>query len=130
MRVLHTDVCLAVLRGNQRVIQRRQAILDEVVTTWMTAAELFYMAATSKAPTANRALILAFLGTLRVMRLEPEAAERFGTLKMDTERMDHPLTDIDVCIACMALSQRAILVTGKPRDYRHITDLRVEDWQR
>ncbi len=128
MRVLHTDVCLAVLRGNQRVIQRRQAILDEVVTTWMTVAELFYAAAKSKAPTANRALIIAFLGTLRVMRLAPEAAERFGTLKMATERTDHPLTDIDVCIACMALSQRAILVTGKPRDYQHIADLRVENW--
>ena len=45
MRVLDTDTCVELLRGNLTVIARRAAIADEVTTTWMTAAELYFGAA-------------------------------------------------------------------------------------
>ena len=116
------------LRGNRRVIQHRQAVVDEVITTWMTAAALFYRAATSHAPRANHGLVLAFLATLRVIGLEPDAVERFGTLKAVMEHEGTYLTDTDLCIACIALSQGAILVTGNPHHYQSIAALSVESW--
>ena len=42
MRVLDTDTCVEILRGNQRVLERRAAIRDGLATTWITAAELYY----------------------------------------------------------------------------------------
>lgn len=40
MKILDTDVCIELLRGNEQVIRSRQQTLDEVATTWITACEL------------------------------------------------------------------------------------------
>ena len=128
MRILDTDVCMELLQGNPRVIQHRQAVLDHVVTTWMTAAALFYRAANSTAPRGNRELVIAFLETLRVVGLSPEATERFGVLKVSLEGQNTQLTDSDLFIACIALSHRAILVSGNPHHYQSIAALSVENW--
>jgi predicted nucleic acid-binding protein len=45
------------------VIERRAAASDGVVTTWMTAAELYHGAAKSTAAAKNRALVTSFLAT-------------------------------------------------------------------
>jgi predicted nucleic acid-binding protein len=49
LRLLDTDTCIAVLRGNEAVIERRAAMSEDVATTWITAAELYCGAAKSKA---------------------------------------------------------------------------------
>jgi len=50
LRLLDTDVCIEILRGNSEVIERRREIVDEVATAPMTACELYYGAAKSGAP--------------------------------------------------------------------------------
>lgn len=50
MKVLDTDVCIELLKGNTCVIEKRQRTLDEVATTWVTACELSYGAAKSRSP--------------------------------------------------------------------------------
>jgi len=42
LKVLDTDVCIEILRGNNLVLERRGTTLDRVVTTWITACELAY----------------------------------------------------------------------------------------
>lgn len=65
MKVLDTDVCIELLRGNGQVITRRAAHTgDDVVTTWITASELFFGAARSQDPLGNAALVTEFLDTL------------------------------------------------------------------
>ncbi len=41
MKVLDSDTCIGILRGRGEVLDRRKAELDDVVTTWVTASELF-----------------------------------------------------------------------------------------
>jgi len=48
VRILDTDVCIEILRGNQKVIERRAATPDDVATTWITACELSYGAEKSR----------------------------------------------------------------------------------
>jgi len=36
---VHTDTCIELLRGNAAVLERRSTLIDEVVTTWITACE-------------------------------------------------------------------------------------------
>ena len=42
MRILDTDVAVEILRDNRRVKARRLTTKGPVVTTWITAAELYY----------------------------------------------------------------------------------------
>ena len=130
MKILDTDVCIELLRGNGRVIECRRRIPDAVATTWITAGELAYGAAKSRAPEANQALVVAFLATLPILELDWVAAEHFGRLKADLERAGTLLADADLLIAAIALARGAGLVTGNRRHYERISELRIEDWIR
>lgn len=130
VKVLDTDVCIEILRGNVRVIKHRRRIPDEVVTTWITACELAYGAAKSRNPEANQALVFAFLATLPVLGLDQRAARYFGQIKADLEHAGNILADADLLIAAITLAQGAQLVTGNRRHYERIAELSIEDWIR
>jgi tRNA(fMet)-specific endonuclease VapC len=130
VRILDTDVCMEILRGNREVIPRRSVVADSIATTWITAAELYYGAAKSKAPENNRILVSDFLTTVEELDLDLAAVQRFGSLKADLERRGRRLADADLFIASVALSRGAILVTGNHAHYARIPDLQLEDWLR
>lgn len=130
MRLLDTDVCVEILRGNEAVIRRRRETPGVVLTTWVTASELFYGAARSKAPDHNRRLAARFLATLPILGLDAAAAERFGALRASLESEGRRLADFDLLIAAIALSHGAILVTGNRRHFQRVDGLEMEDWLR
>lgn len=128
MRLLDTDTCVAILRGNQAVMERRAETPDEVVTTWITASELFYGAAKSSAPAHNHAMVTSFLATLPVLGLDGAAAQVFGTTKALLERQGQRLDDADLFIGAIAVAQNATVITGNRRHYERIPGLAVENW--
>ena len=130
MKVLDTDVCIELLRGNERVIEARQQTLEEVATTWVTACELSYGAAKSHSPRKNQMLVSEFLATLRIVGLNRPATERFGQIKSTLESTGNILADADLMIASITMAQGASLVTGNRRHYDRIDGLRIEDWIR
>lgn len=130
MRLLDTDTCIEILRGNDDVIDRRAHTDDVVATTWMTAAELHFGAARSGRAKANHRLVREFLDTLAVVGLDPGAAEEFGKLKARPESKGRKLADADLLIASTALASGAVLVTGNERHYKRIPGLRIENWIR
>jgi tRNA(fMet)-specific endonuclease VapC len=130
LRLLDTDTCISILRGNEAVIRRRAATSDDVVTTWITAAELYYGAARSKAPENNRALATSFLATLPVLGLDEGSVQLFGEAKALLERQGQRLADADLFIGAIAVTQGAIVVTGNTRHYERIPGLTIENWIR
>lgn len=130
MRILDTDVCIEILRGNRQVIQRREAIVDETATTWITACELSYGAEKSRYRETNKPLVAAFLATLPVLVLSLPGAEHFGRIKTRLESTGQRVADADLLIASIALAHGATLVTGNRRHYERIEGLPIEDWIR
>jgi tRNA(fMet)-specific endonuclease VapC len=130
LKLLDTDTCIAILRGNEAVIERRAATEDEVVTTWITAAELHYGAAKSVAPEKNVVLVRSFLGTLPVFGLDEASAQIFGEAKALLERQGQRLADADLFIGAIAASKQATVVTGNKRPYNRLPGVKVEDWIR
>lgn len=130
MRLLDTGTCIAILRGNSAVIDRRAATTDDVATTWITAAELHYGAAKSKAPEKNRVLVRTFLATLPVLGLDDAAVQIFGEAKALLEQRGQRLADADLLIGAIAAANRAIVITGNRRHYERIPGVTIEDWLR
>ena len=118
------------MRGNQQVIERRAAIVDEVATTWITACELSYGAEKSRYRETNAPLVTAFLATLPVLGLNLAAAEHFGRTKSQLESAGLRIADADLLIAAITLAHGGTLITGNRRHYDRITGLPVEDWIR
>lgn len=130
MKILDTDVCIEILRGNPQVLHWRRQTQARVVTTWITACELEYGAAKSMAPEQARALVADFLSTLDILELDHAAARQFGQHKAALSRKGEILPDADVLIASIALARGAELVTGNLRHFRRFPDLTLEDWIR
>ena len=130
MKVLDTDTCIAILRGNQAVIERRITSGEPVVTTWISAAELYYGAAKSRAPETNRELVKSFLATLPVLDPDDASTQIFGEAKAMLERQGRRLADADLFIGAIAAAQQATVVTGNRRHYERIPGVSVENWIR
>lgn len=130
MKVLDTDTCIEILRGNQSVLARREAERDDVATTWITACALAYGAANSSYPEQNRELVKAFLATLPVLSLSEDSAFLFGSQKARLRRAAITVADADLMIAAIAIVHGAMLVTGNLRHYNRIDGLSLEDWIR
>lgn len=130
MRLLDTDTCIELLRGNRRVLQRSAITDDTVATSWISAAELYYGAAKSVTPAKNHALVTRFLATLPVIGLDSAAAQLFGEQKAALEGSGKKLADADLFIAAIARARGAILVTGNQRHYARIEGLALENWIR
>ena len=130
MKILDTDVCIEILRGNEKVVERRREVDDDIATTWITAAELAYGAEKSRASDRNLTLVTEFLGTLPILGLDLPSALGFGRCKARLERTGMRIADADLLIAAIALANGASLVTGNRRHYERIENLRIEDWIR
>lgn len=130
MFVLDTDTCVEILRGNQRVVARRRTVYVPVVTTEITASELFFGAARSKDPAGNRRVVLEFLKTLAVLPISLAGAQFFGILKAELHTGGNLIPDADLWIASIARSARATVVTGNTRHLSRIPGIECEDWIR
>ncbi len=128
MRILDTDICIAILRGHTGIIERRRRTLDRVVTTWITAGELFYGAARSRDPIGNKKLVERFLETLPILGLDIIAAQFFGVLKAALEAEGNRLADADLWIGATGRAHRATVVTGNTRHFDRIAGLQLENW--
>ena len=128
--MLDSDSCIGILRGRTEVLARRAAERDEVVTTWVTASELFYGAAKSVQPEANAALVVRFLNTIPVLTPDLASARLFGEVKARLASDGQIVADADLFIAAIALSHGATLVTGNRKHYERIQGLVIEDWLR
>ena len=130
MKILDSDVCIEILRGNERVIGKRSSVDDDVATTWITASELAYGAGKSRDPERNTTLVTEFLATLPVVAPDLPSALEFGRLKARLERAGRRIADADLLIASIALANGASVVTGNRNHYERIDGLRTEDWIR
>jgi len=130
VKLLDTDTCIEILRGNHTVIDRREETLDKVATTWMTACELHYGAAKSEAPQSNRRLVDEFLATLSVHEIDEPAARKFGEIKALLESRGQGLADADLLIAAVGLARGAVIVTGNRKHFDRIPGIEIEDWIR
>ena len=128
MIILGTDTCVELLRGNQRIIDRRAERDDEVAMCFMSAAELLYGAAASSRPLENRHAVEALLLSMRVVESDLAVARRFGAIKSQLKREARLVPDADLLIAATTLTYGRLLVTGNRRHYERIGGLQIESW--
>lgn len=130
MHLLDTDTCVEILRGNGEVITRRRGVHGPVVTTEITASELFYGAAKSKDPAGNRLVVLEFLRTLEVLPISLVGAQFFGGFKAQLQAAGQLIPDADLWIASIARAVRGKIVTGNSRHLSRVPGVEYEDWIR
>ena len=130
MILLDTDICIELLRGNPKVIDKRQGYENKVVISFMSVAELFYGAEKSDYVVENTRLIEEFLLTIEVINSDMEILKKFGEIKAKLGSAGNILADADIFIAATTLTKCTMLITGNLNHFRRIEELKIEDWIR
>jgi predicted nucleic acid-binding protein len=127
---LDTDICIELLRGNARVIDKRQGYKEKVAISFMSVAELFYGAEKSENAGENINLIEEFFLTIEVIHSDLEILRKFGELKAVLGSARDILADADIFIAATTLAKCNMLITGNINHFKRIEELKIENWIR
>ena len=130
MILLDTDICIELLRGNARVIEKRQAYDEKIAISFMSVAELFFGAEKSYKASENISLIEEFLLTVEIIHNDLGILRKFGELKAILGKAGNILADADIFIAATAIVKCNMLITGNVNHFMRIEELRMENWIR
>ena len=108
----NTIICTQYVGGRVRHRLDEASQRGRIVTSVLAIAELFYGAARSSRPDANRRKVEELVGAIEVLPVMLECAARFGALKQQLVPRGRAKGDIDLHIAAAAIEAGATLVTN------------------
>ena len=132
MHVLDTNAVSALMRGDQRAIERlRQLDRSEVAVPQPVLAEIAYGVA--RLPRSRRRADLERRADIiwsEIPRADwtDAVSTAFGTIKATLERSGNRIEDFDAAIAAHALAVGGTLVTANVEQMTRVPGLAVEDW--
>ena len=128
MILLDTDACIELLKGNKRILQRREQYDGPIGVCFMTIAELYYGAEKSKDPGKNMDTIEKLLLTVEIVQTDIPILKRFGMIKAQLQKKGEPIADADILIASATLEKAEKLITGNTKHFERIPGLSLESW--
>lgn len=128
MILLDTDICVEILKGNKKILQRRADYDGPIGICFLTIAELYYGAEKSRDPARNYETIEKLVLTLEIVQSDLGILRRFGAIKAQLQRDGTSLADADVLIAAATLERAERLITGNKKHFERIPGLSLEDW--
>ena len=128
MILLDTDICIELLKGNKRILQRRDQYDGPVGVCFMTIAELYYGAEKSRDPSKNMDTIEKLLITLEIVHTDIAILKRFGMIKAHLQKQGEPIADADILIASATLEKAERLITENIKHFERIAGLALENW--
>ena len=132
-KLLDTNVCIAILRGQAAARERLVAELghEDLRLSAITAYELAFGAMNGPRPDEEMDKISRFIdGGPGVTDLNREDAEAAGRIRADLSARGQMIGAYDLLIGGQALARSWTLVTANTREFTRITGLRLEDWSR
>jgi len=129
--LLDTNTIIHALNGVLSVRRRLNEVEEqgEILTSAVVVGELIYGAESSARCEENRENIRRKLERVRVVPLDAQIADRWGTLKAKLRVRGRMKADIDLLIAATALAEEAVLVTDDAALMAgDIPGLTVENW--
>ncbi|PXA05623.1 VapC toxin family PIN domain ribonuclease [Coraliomargarita sinensis] len=131
--LLDTDICIAVLRGEENAVEAIQQISpDRIAISSITRYELTYGALRlgAKRQKAELAKIEKFLDLIHELPFQKSTAQIAARIRCELESGGLPIGPMDLQIAATAVESACLLVTGNEREFGRIKDLKTENWMR
>ncbi|MFH0343155.1 MAG: PIN domain-containing protein [Chromatiales bacterium] len=133
MILLDTNICIAAIRDERRVISRMAQYQGRLYLPFVVAAELqFGLEKLERlgqpAQTAKRRME-RFLSIVDGVLFGSDSLLRtYARLRAELEIAGTPISPNDLWIAAQALAEGATLVTANIREFQHVSGLRLENW--
>jgi tRNA(fMet)-specific endonuclease VapC len=129
IRVLDTNICVAVLRGHRQVVERfADEPFEDLRLSAITVFELNHGAAKSGRAEEFAKVRTRLTSLISLVELSPSDAEAGGKLRADLETRGEIIGAYDLLIAGQALARDWTVVTANTREFARVRGLRTEDW--
>lgn len=128
MYLLDTNICIAIINQNSLAVSEFAAKISQCYISTIIIGELYKGAYCSQRVQLNLNTVNQFIGLIRTIDFDQDAALEFGKIQAELRKIGRPTGEIDALIAAVARSQRYILVTNNTRHFINIYDLRLENW--
>lgn len=131
-RILDTNVCIDVLRGRKKGVDRLAACRpQDCFISAITEFELFQGA--DRAPVAHRederVKVSILIASLQVLTFDSACARIAAGLNAGLLNQGTPVSITDVFIAATGLRHQWTVITNNTKDFRRIDGLPLEDWR-
>ena len=128
--LLDTNVCVAAMRGNAKVIQRLAACTPEdCAISTVSVFELFAGVFRCRAPESEGRKVSAFLEPFHLLPFDWDSAMKTAEIRFQLEKAGTKIGPYDLQLSGQALSLDLTLVTHNTREFKRVNDLRIEDWE-
>jgi tRNA(fMet)-specific endonuclease VapC len=128
--LLDTNIISYWMRGDIALVDRiKRCRPADLSLTTITLAEIYY--GIEKSPIKKeerRQKIKRIRSELDVYAFNEQAAEQYGIIRSELEKMGQPISERDTQIASIALANRFCLVTHNTKEFQRVPDLLFEDW--
>ena len=127
-RMLDTDTCSFLLRGDAAAVSRLQALPRSTICISAVSVGELRIGATLKGSRRLHAQIDRLVDTLNVAPFDNAAARELGSVAAPLISRGSQIGQYDVLIAAHALSLGLTLVTHNRKHFAQVPELRLEDW--
>jgi len=128
MKLLDTDTCIGLLKGDDAVVASWRACMEQCALPSMVVGELYYGAFKSSIRDKELERVDRFVDIFPEVKPSKRSMRRFGEIKASLERKGVRLADADIIIGSIAIEEGLALVTGNVRHYNRIEGLVIENW--
>ncbi len=128
--LLNTNVCIAAMRGNPKVVQGLAAYSPEnCAISMVTVFELFAGVFRCNNPEREGQKVSSFLAPFHLLPFDWDSAMKAAEVRYQLEKVGMIIGPYDLQLSGQALSLGLILVTHNTREFKRVNDLRTEDWE-
>jgi tRNA(fMet)-specific endonuclease VapC len=133
MILLDTNICIAALKNDRRVLSHMLRHTGRLYIPTMVSAELWFgvekLAQLGKDVDAARDRIAEFHDRIDgVLYITAEVVHEYARLRAHLEVQGTPISPNDTWIAAQALVVDAVLISANTREFSRAPDLRLQNW--
>ena len=133
MFLLDTNICSYLISNAEPYSQNILGHLTrygkkDIFISSITVAEMFYGIENSTQKELNLKLMGDFISNFGVLDFTSKNAASYGKIRLEMKNKNRRIGDMDMLIAAVALSNDLALVTNNEKDFKDISELRMENW--
>lgn len=128
--ILDMNICIYIIKKHPiHVLNRLQKEdISDICLSSITLAELEYGVQKSERIAQNSLALAEFLSPIEIVPFDENAAMEFGKIRAVLERKGRLIGEYDLMIAAHAIALDLILVTNNSREFKRVSDLKIENW--
>jgi tRNA(fMet)-specific endonuclease VapC len=129
--LLDTNICIYLIKKQYPEILSKllRVGFDKIGISTITLAELEYGVANSNRSFEAQTALLEFILPFEILDFNYTAASFYGKIRKELKDKGQPISDMDMLIASIAMANELIVVTNNEKEFKRISELKIENWK-